>query len=210
MEAKLVKSTEVSPQGIPLDLGPLIAPYQHHKQLSVRIEKMPQLSRLSAGRNNGDCTFSLKIEDVVGLIYLPPPGANGSLITLAVRVINLDDDYATTLALIDLPVPTDATAEDGKKRKLHVVKTEEDGEDDTQGEPAEPAALQSIHVKRTDAGNEPEVELSEPTFQWSVWDNDEKIETGRAQYFSAVHCEESAVDYCWQHLGYKPDKVSQH
>ena len=49
----------------------------------------------------------------------------------------------------------------------------------------------------------------EPTFQWSVWDNEQQIETGRTPHFSAAHCEESAVDYCWQQLGYKPDKVSR-
>ena len=161
MKAKLVKSTEVSPQGIPLDLGPLIAPYRHHKQLSVRIERMPQLSRLSAGRNNGDCTFSLKIEEILGLVYLPPPGANGSTITLAIRIVNLDDDYATTLDLIDLPVPSEPPAADGAKRKLHVVEAPPDSDDDVDGEPAEPAALQAIHVRRTNPGFEQEAELAE-------------------------------------------------
>lgn len=161
MNAKLAKSTEVSPQGIPLDLGPLLAPYQHHKQLSVRVEQLPQLARLSKGRNNGDCTFSLKLDELLGLVYLPPPGSNGAPITLAVRILNLDDDYATTLALIDQPVPPEPNYEAGAKRKLRVVDTPEDIEGDAEGEPAEPAALQSIHVKRTDASNELAGELSD-------------------------------------------------
>jgi hypothetical protein len=161
MNAKLAKSTEVSPQGIPLDLGALLAPYQHHKQLSVRVEQLPQLARLSKGRNNGDCTFSLKLDELLGLVYLPPPGSNGAPITLAVRILNLDDDYATTLALIDQPVPPEPNYEDGAKRKLRVVDTSGDIEDEANGEPAEPAALQAIHVKRTDASNELEGELSD-------------------------------------------------
>ncbi len=50
----------------------------------------------------------------------------------------------------------------------------------------------------------------EATYHWSVWDNDQQIETGRTTHFSAAHCEESATEYCWHQLGYKPDKVSQH
>lgn len=50
----------------------------------------------------------------------------------------------------------------------------------------------------------------EETFQWSVWDNDMQIEIGRTKHFSAEHCEESAVDFCWQQLGFKPDKVTRH
>lgn len=50
----------------------------------------------------------------------------------------------------------------------------------------------------------------EATFQWKVFDNDQEIETGRNTHFSADHCEESAVEFCWSQLGYKPDKVTRH
>ena len=75
MATTLVEASEPVDQGIPLDLGPLLSPYRRHKNLSIRVEKLPQLSRLSQGRNNGDCTFSLKPDDLQGLLYLPPPGA---------------------------------------------------------------------------------------------------------------------------------------
>ena len=50
----------------------------------------------------------------------------------------------------------------------------------------------------------------EPTFRWSAWDEDQQIEIGRTTHFSADRCEESAVEFCWSQLGYKPDKVSRH
>ena len=154
MATKLVEASDSVDQGIPLDLGPLLSPHRRHKNLSIRVEKLPQLSRLSQGRNNGDCTFSLKPDELQGLLYLPPSGSDGSPATLAIRIINLDDDYATTLALIDLPVPSKPTSEDIKKLTLRVVESSEDIEGETEDDRAEPAALTAIHVKRnTDVGS---------------------------------------------------------
>ena len=150
MKAKLVKSCDADNQGIPLDLESLLSPYRHHKQLSIRIEQLPQLARLSKGRNNGDCTFSLKPDELPSLVYLPPAGSDGSPVTLAVRIVNLDDDYATTLALIDLPVPPKAVSVASTKRQLRVVETPGEIPGEAGDQPAEPAALQAIHVKRPD------------------------------------------------------------
>ena len=91
MAAKLDTAQDSVTLGIPLDLGPMLSPYRHHKQLSIRIEKLPQLARLSSGHNNGDCTFSLKLDELQGLLYLPPPGDEPSPITLVLRIINVDD-----------------------------------------------------------------------------------------------------------------------
>ncbi|NKB50183.1 MAG: SH3 domain-containing protein [Alphaproteobacteria bacterium] len=146
MVANLDAAQDSVSQGIPLDLGPLLSPYRHHKQLSIRIEKLPQLSRLSNGRNNGDCTFSLKLDEIPGLVYLPPPDTEPIPIILVLRVINLDEDYATTLALIDVSVPSEPAADDGANPKLRVVEAVE--ADTASDEPPEPAALSALHVKR--------------------------------------------------------------
>lgn len=150
MVANSVTTHETTDQGVPLDLGPLLAPYLQHGPLSIRIEQMPQLARLSKGRNNGDCTFSLKPDDVPGLAYLPAAGSDRSEITLAVRIINLDDDYATTLALIDLPVSPVSKSEKASKRKFRVVETPEDFDNQAGEQFEEAAALQAVHVKRED------------------------------------------------------------
>jgi hypothetical protein len=50
----------------------------------------------------------------------------------------------------------------------------------------------------------------ETTFRWSVWEDDQQIETGRTTHFSAADCEATAVDFCWNTLGYRPDKVTRH
>jgi len=81
----------------------LLTPYEQHRSLSVRVEKLPQGACLSRGRNNGDHTWSLKLDDLDGLLYLPPDGMDEPH-TLAIRVIGLDDDNSATLALLDLPV----------------------------------------------------------------------------------------------------------
>jgi hypothetical protein len=148
MAAKLDTAQDSVTQGIPLDLGPLLSPYRHHKKLAIRIEKLPQLSRLSNGHNNGDCTYSLKLDELQGLLYLPPPGEEPSPVTLVLRVINVDDDYATTLALIDVSLPQEPSGDDGANPKLRVVEADKDDDAGTPDEPAEAASLMSIHVKR--------------------------------------------------------------
>ncbi len=99
-----------APAGIPLDLAPLLAPFARHKELSLRIERLPDQARLSRGRNNGDRTWSLTPAELDGLRFLPPEGMDRAQ-TLAVRIFSLDGDYAATLALIDFPVaPGEAVA----------------------------------------------------------------------------------------------------
>lgn len=196
MAAKLDTAQDSVTQGIPLDLGPMLSPYRHHKKLSIRIEKLPQLSRLSNGHNNGDCTFSLKLDDLQGLLYLPPPGEEPSPVTLVLRVINVDDDYATTLALIDIPVPQEPSGDDGANPKLRVVEADKDDGAGATNEPAEAASLMSIHVKRPpqtvgDVGSEPpdvrkelEAELSDLREQMATSTND--AEATHQQAFQAA------------------------
>jgi len=94
----------MAPGGIPLDLAPLLSPYAHYRRLSVRIEQLPPQARFSKGSNNGDRTWSLKPNDLDDLEFLPPEGASLP-ISLAIRIIGIDDDdEATILAQFDLPV----------------------------------------------------------------------------------------------------------
>jgi hypothetical protein len=111
---------------IPLNLGPMLAVYKERRRVSLRIEGMPHLSRLSAGRNNGDNSWSLSFSDIDTLAYLPPEGAADETLTLSVRVIDLDSG-GSTLAVLDMSVsPTaaeqgpdaDDTARDTQMRAL--------------------------------------------------------------------------------------------
>jgi hypothetical protein len=94
---------------IPLALAPLLAPYARYKDLSLRVENLAVGARLSRGRNNGDRSWSLTLDDLDGLQYLPAKGAQAAH-NLTIRVFRLDDGYAATLAVLDIPVaPGDAT-----------------------------------------------------------------------------------------------------
>ncbi len=50
----------------------------------------------------------------------------------------------------------------------------------------------------------------ETTFHWSVWEDDQKIETGKTTHFSTTECESTAVEFCQHTLGFRPEKVSRH
>jgi hypothetical protein len=88
----------------PLELAPLLEAYRKHGKLSLRVERVQQLARLSRGRNNGDGTWSLAFDELEDLEYLSPEGANLAQTSLAIRIIGVDKDLAT-LALLDYPIP---------------------------------------------------------------------------------------------------------
>jgi Bacterial SH3 domain len=98
-----VKGTP-APHSIPLDIKSAIAPYRGRRRLSMRIEGIPQSARLSAGTNNGDGTWSLALDEIEDLSYLPSEGSGNRALRL--RVISKEDDVASTVALLDLPVTT--------------------------------------------------------------------------------------------------------
>lgn len=93
---------------VSLKLAPLLGPYKKHGRLSLRVERMPQRSRLSAGRNNGNDSWSLTSDDLEDLYYFPPAG-NYEPHTLAVRIIGIDEG-GSTLAMIDQRVAPEAPA----------------------------------------------------------------------------------------------------
>jgi hypothetical protein len=105
--ARLRDSARASPKApatqhaIPLALTPLLSPHRKHGRLCLRVEKLPQLARLSAGRNNGDSSWSLAIDELEDLAYLPPEGMEEAH-TLAIRIISLEG--GSTLEVVDFPV----------------------------------------------------------------------------------------------------------
>src|SRR5260221_5626780 len=92
-----------APQPIPVALAPLLSPYKRHGRLSLRIERLPRTARLSAGRNNGDNSWSLTLDQLEDLTYLPPQGM-AETHSLAVRIIGLDSGGCPpTRAALPLP-----------------------------------------------------------------------------------------------------------
>lgn len=101
--AKSSGSAAPIPQAIALDLAPLIAPYRRRGRFTLRIENLPQGARLTAGRNNGDRTWSLASDELEELFYVPPESlAEDHVLTL--RLISREEGNASTLALIELPI----------------------------------------------------------------------------------------------------------
>lgn len=90
-------------RAVPLDVLPMLAPFKKRGRLSVRIEKLPIQARLSQGRNNGDHSYSLSLDELEDLSYLAPEGTDPRPI-LSLRVLTLDDGDAATIAVRDLPV----------------------------------------------------------------------------------------------------------
>jgi hypothetical protein len=90
----------------PLDLDSAVSPYRQYKNLSIRIERLPALARLSKGHNNGDHSWTVTLDELEGLLYLPPDGQEG-LVTLTIKLISINDDSASMLEQFDLPVTPD-------------------------------------------------------------------------------------------------------
>jgi hypothetical protein len=90
-------------RGVPLEILPLLAPFKKRGRLTVRIEKLPIQARLSAGRNNGDHSYSLMMDELEDLEYLAPDGTDPRPV-LSVRIITLEDGDASTIAVRELPV----------------------------------------------------------------------------------------------------------
>ena len=87
-------------RALPLELKDLVSPYRKHGRFTVRLEKLPQAARLSAGQNNGDHTWSLALDELEDLLYFPPPGLDHGH-EVAIRIIVKDETGASTIALIN-------------------------------------------------------------------------------------------------------------
>ena len=60
---------------IPLDLRPVISAYRSRGRFMLRVENLPQLARFSAGQNNGNCSWSLLLDELEDLVYFAPKHA---------------------------------------------------------------------------------------------------------------------------------------
>ena len=89
---------------IPLEFAALLAPYKRRGRLSLRVEDVPQRARLSAGRNNGDGSWSLASDELEDLAYLVPSNMVREH-TLLVRIMAFEEGAASTLKVIHFPVP---------------------------------------------------------------------------------------------------------
>jgi len=95
--------------GIPVDLRRLLQPYKGRGKLTIRVERMPPLTRFSAGRNNGDNSWSLTLDELEDLLYLPGT-AFSETHRLAVRIIGHDSAEAFSVAVLDYDISPDGSA----------------------------------------------------------------------------------------------------
>jgi hypothetical protein len=86
---------------VPLELAPMLAPHRKRGRLSLRIEHLPQRARFSAGRNNGDNSWSLATDELEDLEYSFPEHAGEHRLTI--RLVGLDQEGAT-IAVLEVPV----------------------------------------------------------------------------------------------------------
>ena len=90
-------------QAISVDLRSVISAYRRRGRFMLRIENLPQLARFSAGQNNGNCTWSLQLDELEDLVYFAPKSAHADH-TLSIRLIAKDETEAFTIAVIDFPI----------------------------------------------------------------------------------------------------------
>lgn len=106
--ARAAQVEQVATDSVALNLAPLVAPHRKQGRLSLRIERMPQGTRLSRGTRNNDNTWSLASDELEGLEILVPANARKDF-KIGVRVISLMN--GSTLVAVDLPVtPGEGTA----------------------------------------------------------------------------------------------------
>ncbi len=93
----------VPARAIPVDLRKVVAPYRSHGRLSIRVERMPAPARFSAGRNNGDNSWSFTLDELEDLLYLPGAPLDDEQM-LAVRIVGVDSTDAATIAVLDYAI----------------------------------------------------------------------------------------------------------
>lgn len=94
------------PRAIAIDLAPLLLPHKKHGKLSLRVERLPQQTKLSRGTRNSDGSWSLTRDELDDLEFLVPEGVEAT--KLSVRIISLAG--GSTLAVVDYPLPEGGAA----------------------------------------------------------------------------------------------------
>lgn len=112
MPARALPDQAVAARAIAIDLRPVISAYRKRGRFQLRVEKLPQGARFSAGQNNGDGSWSLLLDELEDLVYFAPKTAGGDHV-LAIRLIAKDETEAFTIALIDFTVRMGETSTPG-------------------------------------------------------------------------------------------------
>jgi hypothetical protein len=95
---------------IPVDFRPLLKPFKSAGRLCLRIERLPQGAKLSAGRRSTDNSWSLASDELEDLEYLVSSNVSPDH-ELTVRVMTFEDGAASTLKVVQfaMPAPADDT-----------------------------------------------------------------------------------------------------
>lgn len=106
--ARVAQVELMATHSVALNLAPLLAPHRKRGRLSLRLERIPQGTRLSRGTRNNDNTWSLASDELDDLALLMSAKPQQEF-KIGVRVISLLD--GSTLVTVDLPVkPGDEVA----------------------------------------------------------------------------------------------------
>ena len=155
---------------IPLDIASALPARHGFERLSIRVEELLKGARLSAGRDNGDGTWSLSRDELENLAYLPPEGGFDPH-TLSVRVLGFDGNVADTIAMFDINIATDAAPSKPPEQSpapsedLPAIVAKSGGarDEDTQPDPPGAEALSQAEAEVRIAAARAEVE-AKPNF----------------------------------------------
>jgi len=111
-------------RSIPLDLLPLLKPFKRSGRLALRIERLPQRAKFSAGRRNSDGSWSLASDELEDLTYLIPTNIEAAH-ELTIRVMKFDDGAASTLKVIQYPIAALNAAPDPSVQEEAVCRSTE-------------------------------------------------------------------------------------
>ena len=88
---------------IPVDFRPLLKPFKSAGRLCLRIERLPQGAKMSAGRRGTDNSWSLASDELEDLDYLISSNIARDH-ELTVRVVTFEDGAALTLKVMQFAV----------------------------------------------------------------------------------------------------------
>lgn len=88
---------------IPVDFRSLLKPFKSAGRLSLRIERLPQGAKLSAGRRSTDNSWSLASDELEDLHYLVSSNVAPDH-ELTVRVMTFQDDLVSTLKVVQYAI----------------------------------------------------------------------------------------------------------
>ena len=91
-------------KSVPLIIESSIIDEREGEELAITVTNLPDGARLSAGRNNGDRTWSLIPRQLAGLEFQPPAGSDDETFTLNIRIANIDEGLlaATIVGVFDV------------------------------------------------------------------------------------------------------------